>query len=145
MSQWHPFFLFSYIINSFFLKRYRQGKECVHMNLNNQQDNTWSPNQMSQYINVKMSIYTPEVWTKWVELQLNGEYIYIWLKRILMTNSKFLWWNGGETETSHRASYWRNSEPVSNCTLQHSLDILFLSCLPHQVTTEVSYGLSVVS
>ena len=66
-----------------------------------------------------MSIYTPEVQTKWVKLQLNGEYIYIWLKRISMTNSKFSWWNGGETETSHRAGYWRNSEPVSNCTLQH--------------------------
>jgi len=46
------------------------------MNLNNQQDDTWSPNKMSQYINVKMSIYTPEVQMKWVELQLNGEYIY---------------------------------------------------------------------
>jgi len=35
------------------------------MNLNNQQDDAWSPNEMSQYINVKMSIYTPEVRTKW--------------------------------------------------------------------------------
>ena len=99
-------------------KRYRQGKECARMNLNNQQDDAWSPNKMSLYINVKMSIYTPEVRTKWVELQLNGEYIYIWLKSISMTNSKFSWWNGGETETSRRAGYWRNSEPVSSCTLQ---------------------------
>ena len=101
-------------------ERYRQGNECVLMNLNNQQDNAWSPKKMSQYINVKMSIYTPEVRTKWAELQLNGKYIYIWLKRISMTNSKFSWWNGGETETSCRAGYWRNSKLVSNCTLQYS-------------------------
>ena len=62
----------------------------------------------------------PEVRTKWVKLQLNGEYIYIWLKSISMTNSKFSWWNGGETETSRRAGYWRNSESVSNCTLQQT-------------------------
>ena len=35
------------------LKRYEQGKECVRMNLNNQQDNAWSPNKMSQFINNK--------------------------------------------------------------------------------------------
>jgi len=91
-------------LSSLIYKRYRQGKECACMNLNNQQGDAWSPNEMSQYINVKMSIYTPEVRTKWVELQLNGEYIYIWLKRISMTNSKFSWWNGGETETQKLAA-----------------------------------------
>ena len=33
------------------LKRYRQGKECARMNLNNQQDDAWSPNEVSQFIN----------------------------------------------------------------------------------------------
>jgi len=29
-------------------KRYRQGNKCALMNLNNQQDNAWSPNEVSQ-------------------------------------------------------------------------------------------------
>jgi len=32
------------------LKRYRQGNECARMNLNNQQDDTWSPNEVSQLL-----------------------------------------------------------------------------------------------
>jgi len=30
------------------INRYEQGKECARMNLNNQQDNAWSPNEVSQ-------------------------------------------------------------------------------------------------
>ena len=35
-----------------------------------------------------------------------------------MTNSKFLWWNEGETKISHSFGYWRNLELVSSYTLQ---------------------------
>ena len=36
-----------------FLKRYRQGKECARMNLNNQQDDAWSPNEVSHLLTNK--------------------------------------------------------------------------------------------
>ena len=32
------------------LKKYRQGKECARMNLNNQQDDAWSPNEISRIL-----------------------------------------------------------------------------------------------
>ena len=54
------------------------------MNLNNQQDNAWSPNEVSQFILItkeKLTKYTPEVWMKWVELQWNGEYLVCMLHR----------------------------------------------------------------
>ena len=81
-SRWDPLYIC--------LKRYEQGKECAHMNLNNQQDSTWSPNKMSR---------TSVKW--WVHL-------YMAIKKFSMTNSKFSRWNGGETETSCSAGKWMN-------------------------------------
>ena len=50
------------------------------------------------YINNKkeLSKCTPEVRTKWVELQSNGEYFYIIRKAIAMNNKRFSWWNEDE-------------------------------------------------
>ena len=45
------------------LKKYRQGKECARMNLNNQQDDAWSPNEMSR---------TSAKW--WVHLYMAKKY-----------------------------------------------------------------------
>ena len=66
----------------------------------------------------------PEVQTKWVELQRNGEHAFIsyekllqWLIGIFRDGMKMkLNWRRS------RPGYWGSSEPVSKCTIRHVLD-----------------------
>ena len=60
---------------------------------------------------IKSIRYTPEVRTKWVELQQNGEYSYIWLQKLLRwLIGKFSWWNEDKNQTNCGPGYWRNPE-----------------------------------
>ena len=60
---------------------------------------------------IKSTRYTPEVRTKWVQLQQNGEYSYIWLRKLLRwLIGKFLWWNEDKNQTNCGPGYWRNPE-----------------------------------
>ena len=96
------------------LKWYRQGKECARMNLNNQQDDAWSPNEVSQFIN-KYKVINTHLKSERSESDFNWRCVYI-----LRTNENLCWqrWNFRDrnevilvTETLPK--------PVSNCNLQH--------------------------
>jgi len=66
-----------------FHKRYRQENECVHMNLNNQQDDAWSLNKVSQFIN-KGKITNTHLKSKPSKSDFNWRCVYI-----LRTNKNY--------------------------------------------------------
>jgi len=88
------------------------------------------PEVQTKWVNIlmiKSTRYTPEVRTKWIELQQNGEYSYIWLRKLLRwLIGKFSWWNEDKNQTNCGPSYWRN--PETGLEL-HPLTIGPMECL----------------